>query len=308
MGRNPTFNNNPNPNSLEVRQNEQTIKEPEKTHQTDISKLSDEEQIKLAIIQSLVEAKQTEQLKRNINGFRTEGFQNIGNTCYFNALMQLLFSNESIRNILLEIDLFSKMFRDRTRENIKAVRDTYLSKEFNDGKQHDSTDAFNSIMDILKDKHNEQYNKLLKVFSYTNKQVLYCPNCFDNSSNIENVILLNRWAFDNISRVDSKCGKCNNTTRMVNDLSEELGKVVFVRNLTLTSNIPNEISDVRGDYQLAGHIIHDGEKSSGGSGHYYTEAKDVKTNKYYKFNDSNMQEIDNLSTGGDSYLLMYVRK
>eukprot|EP00158_Paraphelidium_tribonemae_P005590 Partr_v1_DN27419_c0_g1_i6_m71729 putative ubiquitin carboxyl-terminal hydrolase len=139
----------------------------------------------------------------------SEGFQNLGNTCYINAVIQALFNIETFRNALFHslpsvLDyeksfhkLFSTVFKQKM--NSKVVSPTDLvefirktTKRFERSTQEDADEFLRILLDRLQDEYNENiensadntYNPIADTFEFKIERKVECVECKNTCSNV----------------------------------------------------------------------------------------------------------------------------
>lgn len=231
------------------------------------------------------------------------GFQNYGNTCYLNSVIQLLllnpeFNPEGVRG---KPDAIKKIKKDLGRS----------SPEFNDFEQHDAGEALMAVMNLYSKK------KQLKLFQYQLREetTILC-SCSDDCTNtisrktpsllldVSGTTLQSCYEKsvepDIIERIGSS-EECKSTTatKTVSFTKKPKWLIVCLKRfkkgrkfISAKDNrdieIPFEWDLDSCKYQLCGSILHLGDLEAG---HYVCIGKKEELNKWFYFDDSVVSEI-----------------
>lgn len=248
--------------------------------------------------------------------FYFTGFENVGNTCYFNSSLQMLLQckevckmitedNENTNKFIIILkDIINGYYATRN-YNLKDFIEAFnqnSSKKFKIGKQHCFVECFEELILMLDKQISE--NGILDLFncefevngSKIKNNINYKPFLFyisqeefmlDNIKNEEIVNGLERCGIEkedrsNVNGKDSK--KVNDT---INIVKIPVYLCFNTQNLKMfpkkgkKMNIKEEISFQEEFYQLLSFSVHQGNNTSG---HYISYVK--YNNDYYKCNDS----------------------
>jgi ubiquitin C-terminal hydrolase len=271
-----------------------------------------------------------------------KGISNIGNSCYLNSAIQMLFNSHDLRQILKNT-IYDKIINNYDNSNIfnpteikgivaKSNNNTNIL--FANCNQQDSFEFMIYLLDAIdKTLGNSMNNVLYDKFGLKTISNIKCKmsHCGKESENISIELFLQLPITDkldlsdsyriykSISRLENEnayyCNKCN--------------KKVVARKNTITSKWPDNLIIVlkrfdymmrkdgrqiniplnwRHGYKLKGAIIHMG---SFGGGHYIYFGKDNQN--WYIANDSNISKINNIedfmnNQGKQSYILYYQKE
>jgi ubiquitin C-terminal hydrolase len=265
-----------------------------------------------------------------------KGIYNIGNSCYLNSAVQMLFNSIGFRRLCTDtiFDKIIKDYDDSNTFNPKEIK--YIvaknNKMFDNYQQHDSYEFMIYLLDVLdKYKHNELYH----LFGIKTRINIKCKllNCLKESEHSEVELFLQLPLTNDLSESyrkykaieklepnsnnGYKCEKCNKitlarrktiTSVWPKHLLIVLKRFIYNHNQFIKDNKPINIPLIwRHNYKLKGGIIHSGVY---GGGHYiYFGEKD---NKWYLCNDTRINDIIDIegfmkNNGAYSYMLHYIK-
>ena len=265
-----------------------------------------------------------------------KGIYNIGNSCYLNSALQMLFNSEDFREILK-----NKVFINT---NIEKIIDTYDTSSiynpiiikqvvnnniFANTDQQDSHEFIIYLFDVL-DKKLGKNNILYDKFGITITTNIKCKNsnCRKESNNISTELFLQLPITNELDLSDSY-RHYKSVERLENDnayFCERCNKKVLARKNTITTKWPDNLLIIlkrfdynmrkdnrqfnipliwRHGYKLKGGIIHIG---SYGGGHYIYFGEE--NNEWFIANDTNISKINDINDfinnqGKQSYILYY---
>jgi len=273
-----------------------------------------------------------------------KGIINIGNSCYLNSAIQLLFNSSDFINMLNTSNDSKKQIcattkiRDNIKEynnktntsfnprEIKSIIDK-RTNQFNGSSQQDSTEFIIFLFDIIdKDMHEKLYNYFGIETTINIKCKLTC--CLHETVRIENELLLYLPITDDLSKSyreyksvekltnDYKCDKCS--TKIISRRKIETSKwpnnllIVLRRfnNMMIKNNTNINIPfDWRHNYKLSGGIVHIGNFNGG---HYIYYGYNTVINKWFIANDNNISIVNDVNHFikniiSQSYILYYVK-
>ena len=267
-----------------------------------------------------------------------KGIYNIGNSCYLNSAIQMLFNSEDFREILKNT-IFEKMIDTYDTSTIynptavKQVVNTNMQNNnlFANTDQQDSHEFIIYLFDVL-DKLLGKNNKLYDKFGINITTNIKCKNanCQKESNNISTELFLQLPITNELDLSDSY-RHYKSVERLENDnayFCERCNKKVLARKNTITTKWPDNLIIVlkrfdynmrkdnrqinipliwRHGYKLKGGIIHIG---SYGGGHYIYFGEE--NNEWFIANDTTISKINDINDfmnnqGKQSYILTFVR-
>lgn len=269
-----------------------------------------------------------------------KGIYNIGNSCYLNSSLQLLFSSSDFRNICnnipgdskeslicKQIELYDSLqiFNPKEIKNMVAS----INKIFAGFDQEDSFEFIIYLLDYIDKINNNTHNSLYDKFGLNITINIKCKmlNCLKESEHIENDLFLQLPMTEDLTesyRLYKKmhifkddnlynCDNCKKKTiaRKRTIITKWPDNLIIVlkrfdhnmRKDTRKINIPLEW---RHNYVLKGGIIHMG---AFGGGHYIYYGNE--NNNWYIANDMNISlmnfnDINNYAS--NSYILYYTKQ
>ena len=269
-----------------------------------------------------------------------KGIKNIGNSCYMNSALQLLFNSydlcilintnksyELINKINLNIIKYYSVVSQNTNvekyfnpTEIKNIIDLNTNM-FSGSLQQDSSEFITFFFDII-DK--SCHKMLYKMFGIQTNINIKCkmPSCLHTSSHIENDLLLHLNCSPSLSdsyrlyKTDEilenenafQCNGCNNKTqaRKRIEITKWPNNLIIVLkrfNHMMKKNNNDVIIPLkwRHGYELQGGIIHIGNFHGG---HYIYYGLNKIINKWVIVNDSNISVIEDM----DMFLQKYIYK
>ncbi len=252
-----------------------------------------------------------------------KGFENIGNTCYFNTALQCLLhipvmSNHFIRNPYTGMCTFTRAYSDFIRVywtrgqetvDVKPLL-TAFQKEFprfKTNEQHDVQEAVMCIIDII-----ERAEPVVKEWFYGKKiQETIWPG--GKSSNEEDFsihlitpeggdmgkMLAKSTDWNTLENFEDTQGKVHNvaTTRMVFSKLSQILMISFDRKSHIKVIETIHIGGV--EYDLIASAVHVGNQNDG---HYISFVK--RKNKWFLLNDENIKEHE-LPNEAGHYFMVY---
>lgn len=255
-----------------------------------------------------------------------KGIQNIGNSCYLNSALQLLFNSDNFCKLLKGTELYNEMLNFHSKDtnifnprNIKSIVDRKTTI-FRGSTQQDSSEFILFLFDIVS---SEQLNN---CFGIQTNISIKCKmmRCLQESSHIETNLLLFLPITSDLSdsyrqyksneRLENdsayQCDNCNEKTvgrkRTVTAKWSPNLIIVLKRFDNMMRKDERDILiplEWRHGYKLKGGIIHRG---SFNGGHYIYYGYNNTTNQWFIANDSSINIIDiNNSITSQSYILYY---
>jgi ubiquitin carboxyl-terminal hydrolase 36/42 len=273
-----------------------------------------------------------------------KGIINIGNSCYINSAIQMLFNCLDFRKLCIDTH-FNKIINDYDDSNIfnpSEIKQIVANhnKMFANNNQHDSYEFMIYLLDIYEQiakKSNKNYNKdLYNLFGIKTRINIKCKllNCLHQSEHTETELFLNLPLTNDLSE-SYRLYKGTEQLSSKNDNGykcDKCKKISIARKKTITSFWPNNLIVIlkrfthtnnqmiskdnrkvnipliwRHGYKLKGGIIHLGVY---GGGHYVYFGEE--NNIWYLCNDSHINIINDIDSfmknqGAMSYILLYVK-
>lgn len=267
-----------------------------------------------------------------------KGISNIGNSCYLNSAIQLLFNSPDFREITKKTvfeQIIDNYYNNSQRgifnpSNIKNIVAKY-NNLFNNTDQQDSYEFMIFLLDIIdKILGNSMKNILYDKFGIETTSNIKCKlaNCGRESENISTELFLILPITNNLDLSDSY-RTYKSVCRLDNEnayLCENCNKKVVARKNTIITKWPDNLIIVlkrfdynmkkdnrniniplvwRHGYKLKGGIIHMG---SYGGGHYIYFGQEKQD--WFIANDSHISKINDIegymnNQGKQSYILYY---
>jgi ubiquitin C-terminal hydrolase len=270
-----------------------------------------------------------------------KGISNIGNSCYLNSAIQMMFNSEDFREITKQT-IFENIINNYDNSNklnifnpseIKTIV-AKNNKMFANTNQQDSYEFMIFLLDIIdKTLGNSMKNNLYDKFGLKTTSNIKCKmaHCAHESDNISTELFLILPITNELDLSDSY-RNYKSVGRLENDnayFCEKCNKKVVARKNTITTKWPNNLIIVlkrfdynmrkdgrniniplewRHGYKLKGAIIHMG---SFGGGHYIYFGKE--NNDWFIANDSHISKINDIegfmnNQGKQSYILYYQKE
>ncbi len=276
-----------------------------------------------------------------------KGIINIGNSCYLNSAIQMLFNSEDFRNILKDKVFINTIFENIVQNYDNKTKGNNLfspsdikgivsknNKMFANNNQQDSYEFIIYLFDVL-DKYlgNSMNNVLYNKFGLETTSNIKCKmsNCGKESENKSIELFLQLPITDELD-LSYSYRKYKSVGKLENDnayFCEKCNKKVVARKNTITTKWPNNLIIVlkrfdymmrkdgrqfniplnwRHGYKLKGGIIHMG---SYGGGHYIYFGEENQ--EWFIANDSHISKINDINTfmenqGKQSYILYYQKE
>jgi ubiquitin C-terminal hydrolase len=273
-----------------------------------------------------------------------KGISNIGNSCYLNSAIQMMFNSEDFREILKNKVFINTIFEkiidkyDNSRDifNPSEIKNIVAKSNilFANNNQQDSYEFIIYLLDVIDKKlGNSMNNDLYDRFGLKTISNIKCKmtNCGKESETSSIDLFLQLPITDKLDLSDSY-RMYKSVGRLENDnayFCDKCNKKVVARKSTMTTKWPKNLIIVlkrfdynmrkdgrniniplewRHGYKLKGAIIHIG---SFGGGHYIYFGEDNHDNQdWFIANDSNISKINDIegfmnNQGKQSYILYY---
>ena len=259
-----------------------------------------------------------------------KGIHNIGNSCYLNSALQLLFNSDDFSKISYKSKELYKEIKEYREggttynpTNIKSLIDSRTNL-FKGSSQQDSSEFIIFLFDIISNFNN---NELYEKFGIKTNINIKCKltKCLHESSHIENDLMLvlpltsdlsdSYRMYKSSERLENEnayeCDKCKiktiarkriETVKWPNNLIIVLKRFDMMRKDNSKITIP---INWRHGYTLEGGIIHIG---SFNGGHYIYYGYNKSTQEWFIANDSNISIINKDKLNEiipNSYILYY---
>ncbi len=271
-----------------------------------------------------------------------KGIVNIGNSCYLNSAIQMLFNSNDFRKICSHTNL-EKIINNYDDININVFNPSEIkhivasnNKMFANNHQHDSHEFMVYLLDVLDKFNHNSHTELYNLFGIKSRINIKCKlaNCLHENEHTDVELFLQLPLTDDLSESyrlykapEQLIAKNNNGYKC-----DKCKKMSISRRKTMTSFWPNNLIIVlkrfnytsnqwiakdnrkinipllwRHGYKLKGGIIHLGVY---GGGHYVYYGE--RNNVWYICNDSNISIINDIdgfmkNQGAMSYILYYYK-
>ena len=259
------------------------------------------------------------------------GLINIGNTCYMNSVLQLLFNSDGFKNTIKKsksskIKVLYNLFEQSKTKCVAEIEFKKIIGEyyniFKNNYQHDSFEFLIYLFELV---NNECNNRLKNIFEIKTNVNIKCKmrSCLNERDHKEYNYYLILPLTNDLSEsyrqyktiikfTDNnkiECDKCNNKTPSRKLISTEQWPneiIIILKRFDNYRKLNNDIFipiNWRHNYRLIGGIIHIGSLDNG---HYIYFG--YRNNKWYLYNDSKVSIINNLEALlKQSYILHYVK-
>lgn len=239
------------------------------------------------------------------------GITNFGNSCYWNALFQALYSSATLVNAANKSS-GNTTFIEILRANLQTP--LYQQYAFKcaiksgqqPGSQQDPDEAFKIILD-------EQPPEIQKLFEITVDETHKCECGFFVEKRVKQNYIhiidgVNEKSLK-YSLTTAKCDKCGAQKKVLYDVvrvSEILYVHMYAPNHMKFRELPKEITfEGRLRYELCAYVVHSGGSLHGG--HYYSYVK--RDEKYYLCDDASVRELPDFDqTAHQKYIAIYEYK
>jgi len=256
-----------------------------------------------------------------------KGIVNIGNSCYLNAVIQLLFNSPDFCKMVeksgneLIINNIKNYFTNNNLSfnpmEIKALLDqrTIL---FKGNDQCDSSEVIIFLFDILNINNKKNYFTIDTTINIKCK----LNDCLHQNEHVEKDLILflpittdldsSYREYKMYEKLESsyRCDNCNNNTisrKKIVTSNWPNNLIIVLKRFDINMRKNNNMVEVpllwRHDYKLVGGIIHGGNMNGG---HYIYYG--YENNNWYIANDSNIIKVNNITQYVNNSYILYYRK
>lgn len=227
--------------------------------------------------------------KLNVDEGCNGGIDNIGNSCYMNAMLQILYDIEEFREFIFSA---AKDNCDGiNKEDFKKIKAMYAVFKHMSGEQSLDKSALSENIYALGHGGKQDDCKIC-IFSYWSNII----NEFEKINKIDVGEMFSKVYPGNKEITFFELLKNENI-----DINSHIVGVKFMAWINrveyngsvsekITTEVePNEVTKDNKNYKLTGVIVHSGNKTE--SGHYYSYKLNLKNNEWYRYDDSSVTKV-----------------